>query len=78
MLEPQRVLISRYGEDLHHERLQNVSGLMMAEPNVGETMQMFLESGKIMRTTPVTHVEHEGSDLVVDTRNSRYRLKPAS
>jgi hypothetical protein len=78
MFHPQQVLISRSSSDPEHERLQRVPGLMMAVPNVGEPLQMFLETGKIMRTSPVTHVEHDGAEIVVDTRNSRYRLKLAS
>jgi hypothetical protein len=77
MFHPQQVLISRNCSD-PDERLQHVPGLMMAVPNVGEPLQMFLETGKIMRTSPVTHVEHDGAEIVVDTRNSRYRLKLAS
>ena len=77
MFEPQRVLISRAG-DPQHEQWQRVPGLMMSEPSVGEPMQMFLESGMVMRTTPVTHVDHDGKEIVVATRNSQYRLTPAN
>ena len=76
MFQPQRVLITRHGSD--NERWQHVPGVMTSIPNVGESFQMFLESGKMMRTSPVTRVEHDGSELVVDTRNSQYRLKLAS
>jgi hypothetical protein len=31
-----------------------------------------------MRTSPVTRVDRKGNELVVDTRNSRYRLKLAA
>jgi hypothetical protein len=75
MFQPQRVLISRDGNDDHFE---HVPGLMMTVPNVGEPLQMFLETGRIMRTSPVTHVESDGGELVIDTRNSRYHLKLAS
>jgi hypothetical protein len=77
MFEPQRVWISRRG-DPNHESWQKVPGVMTAEPELGESFQMFLENGQVVRTTPVTHVEHEGKEIVVDTRNSRYRLTPAS
>jgi hypothetical protein len=77
MFEPQRVLISRAG-DPRHEPWQRVPGLMVSEPSVGQPMQMFLESGKIMRTSPVIQVEHDGPNWVVATRNSQYRLTPAS
>ena len=72
MFLPQRVLISRQGSD------DDVRGIVTALPNVGESLQMFLETGMIMRTSPVTNVEDSGAELVVDTQNSRYRLKLAS
>ena len=72
MYTPQRVLISRQGSNGAE------SGVVIALPHVGESLHMFLDTGKIMRTSPVTHVEHEGADWVVDTQNSRYRLKLAS
>jgi len=74
MFQPQRVLITRHGSD----SWQRVPGMVTSIPSVGASFQMFLESGKVMRTSPVTRVEHDGSDLVVDTQNSRYRLKLAS
>jgi len=69
---PQRVLISRQGRD------GDESGFVTTVPHVGESLQMFLDTGKVMRTSPVTHVEDDGTELVVDTQNSRYRLKLAS
>ena len=77
MFQPQRVLISRR-EDPDHQRLQQVPGLVINLPNVGESLQMFLESGLVMRTSPVTHVKQANGELVVDTRNSQYRLKLAA
>jgi hypothetical protein len=58
--------------------MQQVPGVVTNVPYVGESLQLFLENGKWMRTTPVTRIEHDGADLVVDTRNSTYRLKLAS
>jgi hypothetical protein len=69
---PLRVLISRDGSD--HDEL----GFVTTMPHVGESLQMFLDTGKVMRTSKVTHVEDEGEELVVDTQNSRYHLKLAS
>ena len=66
---PIRALITR------DESFHDVPGMIPAEPEVGAPMQMFLDSGKVMRTSEVRHVTHEGSDLVVDTLNSTYRLK---
>ena len=69
---PKRVLLSRQGSDV------DVQGMLMALPNEGESLQMFLENGRMMRTSPVTHIEQDGAELVVDTQNSRYHLKLAS
>ncbi|HUQ06049.1 MAG TPA: hypothetical protein VM261_26280 [Kofleriaceae bacterium] len=51
---------------------------MTTIPHEGESLQMFLDTGKVIRTSPVTHVEDDGKELVVDTQNSRYVLKLAS
>jgi hypothetical protein len=47
-------------------------------PSVGESLQLLLETGKLLRTSPVTRIERDGGELVVDTLNSRYRLTLAS
>jgi len=74
--QPVRALITRDDDDdPRHEALHDVAGILPAEPQVGASLQMFLESGKVMRTSPVHHVARHGSELVVDTANSRYRLK---
>jgi hypothetical protein len=69
---PQRVLISRQGGELDE------TGFVTTVPHEGEPLQMFLDSGKVVRTSPVTHVEDHGEELVVDTQNSRYVLKLAA
>lgn len=74
--QPQKVLITRIGSG--HERLNHAPGLVMFIPNVGESMRMFLDSGKLVQTSPVTRVKNTGSEIVVETRNSRYRLELAS
>ena len=74
MFRPQRVLISRNGSD----EVQHVPGIVTNVPNVGESLQLFLDTGKWMRTTPVTKIEQNAGEIVVDTRNSTYRLKLAS
>lgn len=51
---------------------------MMGEPNVGECLQMFLETGKLMTTSEITSVEKEDGQLVVETRNSTYHVKLAA
>jgi hypothetical protein len=73
---PQRVLISRTGSDQEH--WQQVPAVVAAAPSVGQSLQMFLENGKVMRTSTVTRVANDEGETVVDTRNSRYRLKLAS
>ncbi len=78
MFEPQRVLITRDSSDKFHEQLQREPGLMMGDPSVGESLQIFLETGKVMTTSPVTRVANDGEETVVDTQNSQYRLKLAS
>src|SRR5688572_6704931 len=66
MTFPQRVLLSRQGSNVR------VPGMVAALPHEGESLQMFLENGRVMRTSPVTHIEQDGTELVVDTQNSRY------
>ena len=58
------------GPKLEHK----VHGVMVSEPHVGDPMQLFLDDGKLMRTTPVRNVSRDGSELVVETANSRYRV----
>lgn len=72
MLFPQRVLLSRHGSNV------DMQGFVTTAPHEGESLQMFLDNGRIMRTSPVTHIEEDGAELVVDTQNSRYHLKLAS
>jgi hypothetical protein len=69
---PLRVLISRQGSD------GDEPGFVTTIPHEGESLQMFLDTGKVIRTSPVMHVEDDGEEYVVDTMNSRYRLKLAS
>ena len=74
--QPVRALITRDDDnDPKHETLHDVPGMLPAEPQIGSSLQLFLDSGKVMRTSTVQHVARSGSELVVDTANSRYRLK---
>lgn len=75
---PQKVFISRVGNDPEHESLQQVPGLMMFVPDVGDRLRMFLDTGTLMQTSPVTRVANDGNAIVVETRNSRYRLERAA
>jgi hypothetical protein len=73
---PVRALITRDDDgDPKHEPLHDVPGMIPGEPEVGSSLQVFLDSGKVMRTSAVKHVDRHGSELVVDTVNSRYRFK---
>jgi len=77
-LQPVRALITRdSADDSQHESLNDAPGMIPGEPKVGSPLQLFLDSGKVMRTSTVRHVSQNGSDLIVDTENSRYRLKIA-
>jgi hypothetical protein len=71
-MNPQRAYISG-------PSFNDVAGVMVSEPHVGDPMQLFLDDGKLMRTSVVRHVSRNGSEVIVDTQNSRYRvtLKPA-
>jgi hypothetical protein len=74
--QPARALITRDDDgDSRHEPLHDVPGMISSEPEVGSPLQLFLESGKVMRTSTVRRVARHGPLLVVDTANSRYRLK---
>jgi hypothetical protein len=78
IMQPQKVLITRTGTDQDHERMQRVPGLILSEPHVGESLQVFLDNGKMIQTTAVTKVANDDDEMIIDTRNSRYRLKLAS
>jgi hypothetical protein len=76
--QPVRALITRdNADDPSHQSLHDVPGMIPREPEVGAPLQLFFDSGTVMRTSTVRHVEHLGSEWVVDTENSRYRLKVA-
>lgn len=77
MTGPQKVLITR-ASGADHEVLHHAPGLVMFIPRIGESMRMFLDSGELVQTSPVTSVANNGNEIVVDTRNSRYRLELAS
>lgn len=74
-MQPQRVLLTRDGSDADHDAMRDVPGILPAEPSVGDPMQVWTEDGKLMRTSKVRRIDRAGSQLVVETMNSRYRLK---
>ena len=66
-MNPQRAYVSG-------PSLNEVPAFMISEPHVGDPMQLFLEDGKVMRTSVVRRVSREGPEVIVDTQNSRYRV----
>lgn len=66
-MSPQRAYIS--GPSLDH-----VAAMMVFEPHVGDPMQLFLDNGKMLRTSAVRRVSRKGDELVVETQNSEYRV----
>jgi len=73
---PLRVLMSRDGSDANHVVMQEIHGVLFEQPLVGDPVQIFLDNGELLRTSVVTHVKQSGEELVVETVNSLYRLKP--
>ena len=67
-MEPQRAYVT--GPNMDH-----VQGTMVFEPHVGDPMQLFLDNGKMIRTSIVRNVSRHGSEIVVETQNSRYRVQ---
>ena len=61
--------------DPRHEALHDVPALIAGEPQVGSPLQVFFDTGKVMRTSNVKRVDHRGSDVIVETANSRYTLR---
>ena len=59
-------------------RLDDVHGLMVNEPHVGDPMQLYLDNGKLLRTSPVRQISRNGREFVVETLNSRYRVTLAA
>jgi hypothetical protein len=67
--------MSRDGSDADHRAMTNVIALLPDDPHVGETLRVWTDDGKLIRTTTVRRVTRSGSQIVVDTTNSRYRLQ---
>ena len=66
-MEPQRAYVT--GPNMDH-----VGGLIVFEPNVGDPLQLFLDDCKVHRTSIVRSVSRDGSELLVKTQNSQYRV----
>jgi len=74
--QPLRVLMSRDGSDADHESIDDVRGVILKEPHVGDAFQIYFDNGKYMRTSEVKRVARTGDELLVSTANSVYRLRP--
>jgi hypothetical protein len=72
--KPVHARVTRDTEDADHQPLHDVGAVLTAEPEVGSVLNLFLDDGKLMRTSPVQHLERHGAELFIDTANSRYRL----
>ena len=75
--QPLRVLMSRDGTDADHDSIHDVKGVILKEPHVGDSFQIYFDNGKYMRTSTVKRVARTGDELLVATTNSIYRLRPA-
>src|SRR5438067_12993234 len=65
---PVRALITRDDDnDSRQEAFHDVPGMIPAEPEVGSRLQVFLDSGKVMRTRDGLYVARCGSERVVVT-----------
>lgn len=75
-MKPQQALMSREGSDAHHRAMQDVPVFLPVEPQVGAPLRIWTENGGMV-TSNVRHVYQDGSQIVVETVNSRYRLQPS-
>lgn len=74
-MQPQRVLLSREGSDADHQVMHDVPAVLPGDPQIGDSLQLWTEDGKMIRTSIVRRVSRSGSQIIVDTENSRYRLQ---
>ena len=73
-MESKRVLMSRDGSDAEHREMHDVPAFLPREPHVGESLRLWTNDGEMV-TSRVQRVARDGSQIVVDTANSRYRLQ---
>ena len=57
LFKPLHAVITRDTEDPQHEPLHDVHAVLTTEPEVGSTLQLFLENGTLMRTSAIQHLE---------------------
>ena len=73
-MQPQRILMSRDGSDPDHKAMDAVPAFLPSEPHVGDSLRVWTDKGELV-TSKVRRVARNGSQIVVDTENSRYRLQ---
>jgi hypothetical protein len=66
--------MSRDGSDPDHRAMHDVWAFLPREPHVGESLHLWTDQGEMV-TSKVRRVARNGSQIVVDTENSRYRLQ---
>ena len=74
--QPLRILMSRDGSDADHAAIRDLHGVMLKEPHVGDGFQIYFDNGKYLRTSTVKRVARRGDELLVETANSTYRVRP--
>ena len=75
-MQPQQMLMSRESSDANHRTMQDVPVFLPVEPRVGASLRIWTDEGEIVTST-VRQVSRSGSQIVVETANSRYRLQPS-
>ncbi len=79
MQQPLRVLMTREGNDADDadDAMRDVPAFLPFEPSVGHSLKLFLDDGKCVQTSAVKRIVRAGSQLLVETANSLYRLVAA-
>lgn len=73
-MQPQKVLMSRDGSDAFHRAMHAVPAFLPVEPHVGDPLHIWTDNGEMV-TSAVRRVAKSEREIVVETRNSRYRLQ---
>ncbi|MEO8704351.1 MAG: hypothetical protein ABI867_30130 [Kofleriaceae bacterium] len=78
-MKPQRVALSRAATTVAHDGggtldEMDVEGDLIFEPEIGKPLQVFLDNGRMVRTTAIERIVQAGERWMVATRNSLYQL----
>ena len=76
-MQPVKVTLSRASTasyDGHGTLNADVTGGMIAEPELGKPLRVFLDNGRIVETTAIQRIVRTGSKWLIATRNSLYQL----